>query len=312
VIVPAYNAAATIGAALSALAAQQLDGGYEVIVVDGGSSDGTRQLLDAAGDRITVLHNPDREPASSRNLGAARAAGAALAFTDADCEPDPGWLGAGLAALQRAEIVQGKVLPREGHGPFDRTLGVIGEYGLYETASLFVTRALFERTGGFEPLPGLELPDGTHFGEDTWFVWRAKRGGAATTFADEALVRHAVFRRGLAPFLAEQARRRHFPALVALIPELRGVYLHHRVFLSAASLRFDLALAGAGLAMSGRRLPAVAGLAAAVPYVLETRRMLVELPPRARPRVLAGRLAADAITFSALVRGSVAARTLVL
>src|ERR1700722_6431155 len=116
-VAAARDAAATIGRTLAALAAQEVEGGYEVIVVDGGSRDGTLGVLRANGDDVTVLHNPDREPASSPNIGARHAAGRVLAFTDADCEPAPGWLTAGLRALEGADIVQGKVLPRERHGP---------------------------------------------------------------------------------------------------------------------------------------------------------------------------------------------------
>ena len=312
VVVPVYNGAATIGATLDALSELTLEGGYEAIVVDGGSTDGTLEILRQAGDAVTVLHNPQREPASSRNLGARHGTAPVIAFTDADCEPDPGWLTGGLAALGSADIVQGKVLPRGGHGPFDRTLAVVAEYGLYETANLFVRREMFERAGGFEPLPGLELPDGTHFGEDAWFVWRAKRLGARTVFAEDALVRHAVFPRDLRGLLAELPRRRHFPRLVALIPELRTAYLHHRYFLSPMSVRFDLAIAGAAVAAyRGRHRDQVVAAGLAAPYALAVAHELARSRPDARAEVLAARLAGDAITLVALLRGSLTARTLV-
>jgi glycosyltransferase involved in cell wall biosynthesis len=309
VVVPAYNAEATIGRTLAALAAQELDKRFEVIVVDGGSTDGTLAVLADPADWVTVLHNPERDPASSRNLGARNATTSKLAFTDADCEPAPGWLSAGLEALKDADIIQGKVLPRESHGPFDRTLGVVGEYGLYETANLFVRRDTFDLADGFEPIPGLQLPDGTHFGEDAWFVWRAKRLGARTAFSEEALVRHAVFFRGGRRFLADVGRRRHFPQLVALIPELRGAYLYHRWFLSPISLRFDLAMTGVALAVFRRRL---APLVAALPYAFAVGSQVGRHPARQRARVLAGLLAADALTMASLVCGSLGARTLVL
>ena len=312
IVVPVYNGAATIGRTLDALAELSVDGGFEAIVVDGGSTDGTLELLRAAGDAITVLHNPLREPASSRNLGARHGTAPAIAFTDADCEPDPGWLRGGLAALAGADIAQGRVLPREGHGPFDRTLAVVAEYGLYETANLFVRRDCFERAGGFEPLPGLALPDGTHFGEDAWFVWRAKRLGARTVFATDALVRHAVFPRGLGGMLAELPRRGHFPRLVSMIPELRTAYLHRRYFLSPMSARFDLALVGAAVAACrGRHRDLVAGAGLAAPYALAVALELKRSRREVRAQVLAARLGGDAITLVALLRGSLAARTLV-
>lgn len=311
VIVPVYNAEATLERTLAALGAQRLDVPYEVIVVDGGSHDATPAILARAGAAITVLHNPAQEPASSRNLGADRAAGALLAFTDADCEPVPDWLATGLRvhAATGADVIQGKILPREGADLFDRTLWVTHEHGLYETANLFVTPEAYARAGGFEPLPGLALPAGTHFGEDTWFVWRARRLGARTAFAGEALVRHAVFRRTVREALGEVPRRRHFPELVALIPELRDVFLHRRWFLGRRTLLVDLALAGAVTALgTRRRLP----LAAALPYARELVTEVRRHPTQDAPRIVAGLLAGDVLSAAALLAGSLAARTPVL
>jgi glycosyltransferase involved in cell wall biosynthesis len=311
VVVPVYNGRATIAATLDALAAQRLEDPYEVLVVDGGSTDGTLELLgERAGENgLRLLHNPLREPASARALGVEQATAPLLAFTDADCQPAPGWLAAGLRALAAADIVQGRVEPAQWAGPFDRTLAVMSEYGLYETANLFVRREVFERAGGFEPLPGLLLPDGTHFGEDTWFVWRARRRGARTTFAAEAVVRHAVFRRRVPDALIELRRRRHFPLLVALIPELREVFLHRRVFLSPDSERFDLAVASLALGLLARRPAALLGVC---PYALLAVARLRRVSGDQVPRVLAGQVAGDLITLVELARGSLAARTPVL
>jgi GT2 family glycosyltransferase len=257
---------------------------------------------------VTVLHNPEREPASSRNLGARSSRASVLAFTDADCEPDPEWLAGGLRALATADIVQGKVLPADHVGPFDRSLAVTSEYGLYETANLLVRRSIFDRVGGFEPLPGLELPGATHFGEDVWFVWRAKRLGARTTFADDALVRHAVVRRTIRESLRELGRRRHFPYLLKLVPELRDAFLHRRLFLSPATMRFDAALLAMLLARRG--WPAASLLA--LPEVQERAAEMRQHPPQGWSRLVTGRLAQDVVSFAALSWGSIASGTVVL
>lgn len=310
VVVPARNARATIGGTLAALAGQQLERQYEVIVVDSGSSDGTPALAEAAPGVTAVHHNPGGEPAGSRNLGARRAAGEVLAFTDADCEPEPGWLAAGLRALEQADIVQGRVMPARPPGPFDRTVWVTHEYGLYETANLFVRRETFERVGGFLPVLPPDLRDAHPFGEDVWFVWRAKRAGAVIGFAQDAIVHHAVFERSAGDCIAERARTRLFPPLVALIPELRDTFLYRRIFLSPDSARFDLAVAGlvSGL-LSRRWVPVLTG---ATPYAIGVIRDMRVAPREQRRQVAAARLAADALTFVSLLRGSVGARTFVL
>ncbi|MHB8656610.1 MAG: glycosyltransferase family 2 protein [Solirubrobacteraceae bacterium] len=309
VVVPARNAAATIGRTLAALSAQLWAGEPEVIIVDSGSSDRTAELAAAAG--VRVLHNPSGEPAGSRNLGVRHSNGEVLAFTDADCQPEPGWLAAGVRALERGfGIVQGRVVPAGAPGPFDRTVSVGGEYGLYETANLFVRRDVFERIGGFEPVPGVELGAAdAPFGEDAWFVWRARRRGARTTFATEAVVRHAVFPRGFSGWWHERLRTRHFPALVAAIPELRATFLHRRLFLSPASSRFDLALLAVACSLSSRRhWPA----AAALPYLNAALGQAATAPAGSRLKLAAGLPLADALTCVSLLAGSLSARTPVL
>ena len=311
VIIPARDAAETIEATLQGLSEQRDAPPFEVIVVDSGSSDGTSVLAAIAGTK--VLHNDGGEPAGSRNLGASFAFGEVLAFTDADCVPEPGWLAAGVRALSDADLAQGAVVPADKAGPYDRTVSVGGEHGLYETASLFVARETFERIGGFEPVPGLGVGTGQPFGEDAWFAWRLKRAGARTAFAPDAVVRHAVFPRGARGWIWERRRARLFPPLVALIPELRSAFLHRGWFLSPVSFKFDLALAGgiAGLVIGVRR-PSAAGitLLLAAPYfadvVSDTRQR------RASASYAIARLAADAVTFAALVRGTVSSRSAVL
>jgi glycosyltransferase involved in cell wall biosynthesis len=306
VVIPARDAQETIGATLAALAAQRFAGSFEVIVVDSGSADRTAAIAQANAVVSAVLRNPGGEPAGSRNLGVRHGSGEVLAFTDADCEPAPGWLAAGLNALERADLVQGAVWPARRPGPFDRTVGVGHDHGLYDTANLFVTRSAFERAGGFTPVIG-SVDDGrAPFGEDAWMAWRARRAGARAAFCADAIVHHAVFPRGPVGYITERLRYRHFPPLVARIPELRSQFLWRGLFLSAESARFDLLLAGL---VTRRRAPA---LLAALPYAWSVLRAARSAPCSQRPLVAGARVVADAVGFGALVFGSAAARTPVL
>jgi glycosyltransferase involved in cell wall biosynthesis len=302
VIVPALDASATLPRTLAALA-DQTAAPHEVIVVDDGSSDGTGAI--AARHGATVVRQSRSGPGAARNAGVAASSGDALAFTDADCFPTRGWLAAGVDALAGADLVQGKVDPdpEAPLGPFDRTIWVGRESGLYETANLFVRREVFDRVGGFEVW--LEPEIGKPLGEDMWFGWRARRSGAGTAFCPTALVHHAVFPRRPAAFVAERRRLRYFPAMAAKMPELRREFFYARWFLSRRSAAFDAALAGTATALACRsRWP----LAAALPYASMVYRDARPHRHRA-PLVAAVGVAADAVGLAALARGAARSRT---
>jgi glycosyltransferase involved in cell wall biosynthesis len=298
VIVPARDAQATLPRTLAALEAQDFEGRYEVIVVDDGSSDGTAALANAHG--ATVVQQPPLGPAAARNLGAARASAELIAFCDADVFPTAGWLRNGVAALGRADLVQGKVLPDHlvELGPYDRTIWVTSAAGLWETANLFVTRAVFDRVGGFEQW--LAPRRGKALAEDVWFGQRAVRSGAIAVFCAEALAYHAVFERTWRAYVRERERVQYFPAMAAKMPELRRMFLYRRLFLNRRAATFDLALAGVlGALIVQRPYPLMAGL----PYVKMARR---------RRDTMAADLCADAVGLIALLSGSARYRSAVL
>jgi glycosyltransferase involved in cell wall biosynthesis len=309
VIVPARDAASTLGETLRALALQDLDRPYEVIVVDDASSDATPTLAASAPGPVTLLrHERPLGPGPARNTGAASARGDALAFTDADCLPRPDWLRNGLEALGDVDLVQGAVRPDPTveRRPFDRSVWVGAEVGLYETANLFVDRNVFEELGGFEDWLGARI--GKPLAEDLWFGWRARRAGARIAFCDDALVHHAVFRRGPIEYVRERSRLTYFPDIAEKVPELRGELFFGRVFLNRRTAAFDAAGVGAATALAlGSPLP----LAAAAPYLWIVAQSARGWGRRA-PLVAATDLAADGVGLLALLAGSVRRRTLVL
>src|SRR5437588_1017952 len=311
VIVPAHNSRETLPRTLEALAEQELDGEYEVIVIDDGSSDGTADVARSAPGPVAVASQSHSGPAAARNLGVARSSGSLLAFCDADVFPTARWLHAGIDALKRADIVQGKVLPDPSVrlGPFDRSIWVTARGGLWESANLFVRRELFERVGGFSDW--LAPRKGKQLGEDVFFAYKALRAGARPDFCQRALAYHAVYARDWITYVLERRRLSHFPAATRRVPELRRDFLYQRLFLNARSARFDLALLGAaGAAWRHSPLP----LWLALPY-LQTARAGSLRAPRSEPgwrRVAAADLAADLVGLVALVEGSLRHRSPVI
>jgi glycosyltransferase involved in cell wall biosynthesis len=90
VVVPAHNEAAFIGECLKSLLGQDFAGGYEIIVVDNNSTDGTDDVARAFG--VTVTSEPRPGVCSARQCGTELAFGEIVVSTDADTVYDPGWL----------------------------------------------------------------------------------------------------------------------------------------------------------------------------------------------------------------------------
>jgi len=159
IIVPALNEAQGIAAALAGLASLR-NRGHEVIVVDGGSSDGTAALSRGAADRVVAA---PRGRSSQMNAGAALARGEVLLFLHADTR---------LPEDADARILEGLVASGRAWGRFDVRiegasvcLPVIAFFmNLRSRATgiatgdqaIFIRREAFERAGGFPPLEMME------------------------------------------------------------------------------------------------------------------------------------------------------------
>jgi glycosyltransferase involved in cell wall biosynthesis len=100
VIMPAYNAERFLGQAIQSVLDQTLQD-FEVIVIDDGSTDGTREVVTGFEDpRIRYIYQDNRGPAAARNTGIAAATGEYVAPLDADDLALPHRLAAQLGALE--------------------------------------------------------------------------------------------------------------------------------------------------------------------------------------------------------------------
>ncbi len=198
-IIPVFNQAAALSSTLDALAGQSVGPlEREVIAVDNGSTDGTREVL-AAGQAVmpelkVVVEDTIQGSYAARNAGIDMASGGVFAFTDADCLPRPAWLERGLAAVaEGADLVAGRIqLTFRGDCPnvweyvdaggfLDQRLHV-EEHGFGVTANLFVRPEVFRSVGGFRA----DLKSGG----DYEFCHRARAAGASITYAADAVVKH--------------------------------------------------------------------------------------------------------------------------
>ena len=111
VVLPVRDGLPWLDAQLGALAAQQCDEPWEVVVADNGSSDASMALARSWADRCGAIRVVDasatHRPSAARNAGVRSARGELLAFCDADDVVQPGWLRACVAALAEADVVAG-------------------------------------------------------------------------------------------------------------------------------------------------------------------------------------------------------------
>jgi glycosyltransferase involved in cell wall biosynthesis len=101
VVVPVRNAERTIAPCVESLLALDYPD-VEVVVVDNGSTDRTRELL--APYPVRVVEEAAPGPAAARNAGVRAAAHDVIVFTDADCTVDPRWLAELVPPLADADV----------------------------------------------------------------------------------------------------------------------------------------------------------------------------------------------------------------
>ena len=156
VVIPTLNEAAILDSTLSQLAGQ-LEG-HELIVVDGGSTDCTRQIAIKYGEVIPSKRGRARQ----MNTGAAAASGTTLLFLHADVWLEPGAIH-GVEAAVAAGYVGGAFKQRiDDIHPLYRVIEFAANFRaqrlkvFYGDGGIFVSRSHFQQIGGFPNLPIME------------------------------------------------------------------------------------------------------------------------------------------------------------
>ncbi len=227
VIIPIYNGTADLPDLLKTLYAQTYPSDRtEYLLIDNGSTDETWSLLQAAKqqadrDRFPLQIFQESQIQGSyaaRNLGIRNAKAQLLAFTDADCRPEPDWLNNLMQCfdpqnpnVQTLGWVAGEVkaLPSqnwlERYADRAETLSqkhtIANPFCPYgQTANIAIRKACFEQVGLFRPY----LTTGGD-ADQCWRILRHPNSKWQWYFAETAIVRHR--HRSTLPELLSQWRR---------------------------------------------------------------------------------------------------------
>jgi glycosyltransferase involved in cell wall biosynthesis len=237
VVIPCRNEERVLAGQLSALAAQEYDGPWEVIVVDNGSSDHTRSVAESFENRLPSLRVAVAERRGRQracNVGASLATGDALLFVDADDEVAPGYLSAMAAALRLHQFVAARLdldslnaeWIRRSRPPVQVDSLPNRHLPTAVGGSLGIRRGVFEALGGFE--------EDWDYAEDVEFCWRAQLAGVTLHLVHDAVLQYRY--RTRARDLYRQARgygrgrvlldRRYSVPAVAMRTKIGGLLGH--------------------------------------------------------------------------------------
>ncbi|KQS80564.1 hypothetical protein ASG25_02985 [Rhizobium sp. Leaf384] len=193
VVIPHYQDLENLGLCLDLLERQTVGrDAFEIIISDNSSPVGIAAIEAVIRGRAKLVISTVKGAGYTRNVGVEATRGDILAFMDSDCRPDPNYLEAGLAALGNYDVVGGRVrvdTARPGHPTaaeaFElvfafRNKGYIQKKHFTVTASLFVSRAIFDKVGPFR----------NDVSEDKEWCLRAHGLGYRLGYADKAVIGH--------------------------------------------------------------------------------------------------------------------------
>jgi glycosyltransferase involved in cell wall biosynthesis len=194
IIVCSYNGAKTLNECLDSLGRIDYPN-YEVILVDDGSTDNTREIA-ARFPKVRYVYQTNHGLSHARNHGAAIAKGEIFAYTDSDCMADPDWLYYLLSTLLSGKYagvggpnvsppaqnwVQACVAAAPGGPSHVLLTDTIAEH--IPGCNMAWYRWAFESIGGFDP-------EYHKAGDDVDFCWRVQQDGHDIAFSPTAIVWH--------------------------------------------------------------------------------------------------------------------------
>jgi len=202
VIIPVRNDAEVLRRCLESL--RKVDypkDSLEIIVVDGLSNDNSRAIAVSYG--ATVITNDKKIVAPARNIGYAAATGELVAYIDADCVVDSGWLAKSVKYFDDPRVggVSGPTLASPDSTLFEKAVEVI--FNLSESFGVTAHRRRIREIVQTDDLPGCNaiyrksaldkvMPIDEHFvaADDSWISFRVRGAGYVLWFTPDVILWH--------------------------------------------------------------------------------------------------------------------------
>ncbi len=251
VVIPVYNAELTITYLLDSLT-DQIYNEYEIIIVDDCSTDNFAKIAESY-NCILIQSQKNSGPAFCRNLGAKKAKGDILVFTDSDCRVSTDWLYNiyNRFLINDADAIMGRLIlkpstllgdaisalgfPAGGAIGFDKIWRVDtdGFTDSLSTCNCAVKKDVFFKVGGFDetfPLAG---------GEDSYFAYDLIKSNYRIKYCPDVLVYHEA-RKSLKNFVRWQFKRGISSFIFSQKVSRKGDFLSLRIWSTGNIIRHSI------------------------------------------------------------------------
>ncbi|MDO8633687.1 MAG: glycosyltransferase family A protein [archaeon] len=189
IVVMTYNRKYVLKKTVEAMLGQDFESLFEIIVVNDGSMDGTKEMLEknfGKNKKLTVINEERSLPCKARNNGIKAAKNDVVVIMDDDCIPEKKWL---------SKIV---------NGFDDKKTGIVTSYSRFGGTSTAFRRETLDKIGGYDEEYG-------YYREDTDLVFRVMEKGFEARFVDAGFVHEHEIEKpkgllGLAWYALERAK----------------------------------------------------------------------------------------------------------
>jgi len=236
VTIAAYNAEKWIESCLNSIFSQTYPQDLiEIVVVDDGSADKTKEILQglvSGHQNLKVISQENKGTAAAHTVGLKAAHGKYIFVLSHDCYAEPDWIESVVKVFEenpQVGIVQGEVKStREVTEPFAHVV----EFESFNRS--FATVAIAYRAGDLDLAGRHYMEELSRYGDDAELAYRMLKRGAKSVFLEQLTAHHEVIPEDFWKSIKEAWGRQKFCLLFKLHPHARA-FLHYGVLWGSAA-----------------------------------------------------------------------------